>query len=78
MFSNAKLALAAIGLATMLAGSVLAPASASAHPKSSGTHTIVRTRIIYRVVPSYSDELPPDTGVPNGGPYRGGPCYRCW
>jgi hypothetical protein len=78
MFSNVRLALVAIGLVTMLAGSVLAPSLASAEPKSSGTHTnIVRTRTIYRVVPSYSDELPPDTGI-NGGPYRGGPCYRCW
>ena len=29
------------------------------------------------VVPSYSDDLPPDTGI-EGGPYRGGLCYRCW
>jgi len=72
---------AATALVTILAGGVLVPSLASAQPEKSPTHSkIVRTqtRIIYRVVPSYSDELPPDTGVPDGGAYRGGPCYRCW
>ena len=78
MKTSFKTVLAATALVTTLAGSVLLPSLASAQPENSRSHSnIVHTRTIYRVVPSYSDELPPDTGL-YGGPYRGGPCYRCW